>query len=351
MDYAEFLARVPKVELHCHIVGAIRPQTLAALATKHGLALPRPAESLYEYRDFYDFLEVLRLAANALRDAGDFERVAYEAAEDGFRRANMRHFEIFFNPDYFFRNDVSYRTQLDGLTAGVRAAQRDFGVTGLLIPSTDRQWAPESATAMVRQVIEQRTEEVVGIGLDGPERAGPPAKFAEAYRLAGQAGLKRTAHVCEDNQTLEEAPPSNLAACLDVLGCDRLDHGYNLLHDPAMVKKAKESGVWFTACGRTSVVKNTQKRLDGIRSLVEAGLNVTLNTDDPEMFHTDLAESYQHVMQSLGWGPERACAFSLAGVEACWLDEGAKKRLRDAFRKELDSLLGQLEIPPGARAH
>jgi adenosine deaminase len=342
MDYAEFLGRIPKVELHCHIVGALRPQTLAELAAKHGLALPRPAEKLYEYRDFYDFLDILRLAANALQDASDFERAAYEAAETGFRRANMRHVEIFFNPDYFFPNNVGYRTQVDGLTAGLRAAKRDFGVSGLLISCTDRQWTPQSAVVMVRQVIEYRTEEVVGIGLDGPERAGPPASFAEAYRLAGEAGLKRTAHVCEDNQTLEEAPPANLATCLDVLHCDRLDHGYNLLHDAAMVKRAKESGVWFTACGRTSVVKNMQRRLNGIRGLVEAGLNVTLNTDDPEMFHTDLADSYQHVMQSLDWGPERACAFSLAGVDACWLDEDAKKSLRQSFRSELDALTGQL---------
>ncbi|MGQ0651138.1 MAG: adenosine deaminase, partial [Betaproteobacteria bacterium] len=335
---------------HCHIVGAIRPQTLAQLATKHGLALPRPAEKLYEYRDFYDFIDVLRLAANALRDAADFERAAYEAAETGFRRANMRHFEIFFNPDYFFRNDVPYRTQVDGLTAGLRAAQRDFGVSGLLIACIDREWPPQAAVEMVKQAAAYRTDEVVGVGIDGPERAGAPEKFVEAYRLARQAGLKRTAHVCEDNQTLEEAPPRNLATCLDELACDRLDHGYNLLADPAMVQRAKESGVYFTACARTSVSKNRQKRLDGIRGLVDAGLNVTLNTDDPEMFHTDLADSYRHVMQSLGWGPQRACAFSLAGIEASWLDEGSKKRLRESFRKELDSLLGQLE-PPGARAN
>jgi adenosine deaminase len=341
LNYVEFLQRIPKTELHCHLVGTLRAQTLGELAGKHGLALPRPAQTLYEYRDFYDFIDILRLASSALRTVADFERAAYEVVETGYRRSNLRHIELFFNPHYFYRNGTPYPAQIDGLCSGLQAAERDFGVTSLLIPSIDREWSPAAALELVQEVIAHRTEKVVGIGLDGPERAGPPQTFVAAYEAAGRAGLKRTAHVCEDNQTLQEAPPQNLAVCLDALHCDRLDHGYNLLADPRMVKRAQESGVYFTACARTSVARNKQKRLDNIRGLVEAGLNVTLNTDDPEMFHTDLAESYVHVMQNLGWNVDQACKLSLAGVDASWLDKSAKCALRRSFKAEIDALLTQ----------
>ena len=136
-------------------------------------------------------------------------------------------------------------------------------------------------------MLADRRDEVVGIGLYGPERAGPPEAFHELYRRAGNAGLMRTAHVCEDNQTLTEAPPRNFATCCDVLGCDRLDHGYNLLADPAMVARARDQGLFFNTCSITSVRANLERRHSSIARMVELGLRVTVNTDDPAMFKTD----------------------------------------------------------------
>lgn len=332
------IARLPKVDLHFHMAGTLRPATLARLARKYDLPLPRPVETLYTYRDFYDFIDVLRLVAQAVRTSADFECVAYEAVEDAARSSNARHVEMSFNPQYFMPTAVPYRVQVEGLVSGLRAAQRDFGCSGLLIASFDRGLPLDSAERALDDILGHRSDLVVGVGLDGPEREGPPARFAGLFQRAGQAGLRRTAHVCEDNQTLEEAPPSNVDACLDLLGCDRLDHGYNVLASDDVLRRARERGVYFCVCGVTSVVRRQRQRIEGVRRMVDAGLPVTLNTDDPAMFHTDLAHSYAAVVEGCGWGWAHARAFSLAGVDACWLDEPAKRVLRAEFEREIAHL-------------
>ncbi len=129
-----------------------------------------------------------------------------------------------------------------GLVAGIEAAEHDFPVSALLVAALDREWDAASASEMMDSIIAHRHERVVGIGLDGPERAGPPARFESVYRRATQAGQKKTAHVCEDNQSLAGAPPSHLDACLDLLQCDRLDHGCNLMSSEAAIQRAKDSG-------------------------------------------------------------------------------------------------------------
>jgi adenosine deaminase len=338
-DLAALLARVPKTDLHCHLVGTLRAQTLGELARRHAIALPRPAESLYDFSDFYDFLQVLTLSAAVMRDREDFARVAYEALEDGWKSSRMVHAELLFNPQYHYPHGVDYRTMVEGLAAGLNRAKQDFGVSGLLVASFDRVIAPAAALEILDHVLAWRHELVVGIGLDGAERNGPPATFAEVYARAAGAGLKRTAHVCEDNQTLQEAPPSNYAVCKDVLGCDRLDHGYNLLADPAMIERARDEGLFFGTCTVTSVTRNLERRRQAIGRMVDLGLNVTVNTDDPQMFKTDLTDSWQRLFAGRrDWGFEQARRFALAGVEASWLDDEEKRRLRTRMEHELQAL-------------
>jgi adenosine deaminase len=338
MDFGEFLTRLPKVDIHCHLVGTLRPATLGALARRHRVPLPRSGEALYDFADFYAFIDILRLSATVMRDQEDFARVAYEAVEDGVRAGNLRHIELMFNPQYFYPNAVTYRTMVDGLIEGLAAARRDFGVSGLLIAAIDRQIDPAAALEILDHVLAYRCDEVVGIGLDGPERAGPPAQFHELYQRAGAAGLLRTAHVCEDNQTLTEAPPQNFAICCDVLNCDRFDHGYNLMHDPTMVRRARDEGLFFNTCTITSVQRNLARRAASIAAMIEAGLRVTLNTDDPAMFKTDVGHTYRDLFVRHGWGRERARQLSLAGVEACWLPPPERADLRRDFERQIAAL-------------
>jgi adenosine deaminase len=335
IGFDDFLRLLPKVELHCHLAGTLRPATLMLLAKKHGVRLPRPMHELYVYKDFYDFIDILRQIALVLVHADDFALAIYEALQDGFESGKQRHAEIFFNPQYFYPNGTRYGTMLDGLIEGARAAEKDFGVSCLLIPSIDRQIDPAAAMEILDDILADRRPEVIGIGLDGPEREGPPRRFAGLYARAGAAGLRRTAHVCEDNQTLAEAPPSHYADCRDRLGCERLDHGYNLLAEPEMVRRARDEGVFFTTCSVTSVTRNLVRRQQSIARMVDNGLRVTVNTDDPQMFHTDLGDSYIRLFKSTGWDVERACTMSFNGIEASWLPDGAKRALRTLFENEI----------------
>jgi adenosine deaminase len=243
-----------------------------------------------------------------------------------------------FNPQYYYPAGVAYRTMVDGLADGIAQARRDFGTSALLIACIDRQIDPAAARAILDDILAYRRDEVVGIGLDGPERAGPPQRFAEIYQAAKRAGLKRTAHCCEDNQTLAEAPPLHYAHCRDLLDCQRIDHGYNLLASDEMTRRAHGEGLTFTTATITSHRKNLAKRRQNIARMVEAGLAVTLNTDDPAMFKTDIAHSYAVLFEAFGWGVAEARRFSLAGIDGSWLDEGEKRAMRAAFAAELDRL-------------
>ena len=225
------------------------------------------------------------------------------------RDGNLRHVEFFFNPDYFYPNGIDYPAMVDGMIEGIEAAKKKFGVSSLLICCIDRSTnTPAQAVEIVETAIAHRRDHVVGIGLDGAERAGPPATFAEAYALAKRAGLHRTAHCCEDNQTLVEAPPTNYLICRDVLQCDRIDHGYNMLASDFVMAEARRDGLYFTPCAWTSLVHNRPHRPQRIRRMVEAGLNVTINTDDPAMFETDLGHGFTTLFEldrlGAGHGPQ-----------------------------------------------
>lgn len=344
LSFSDYLDRVPKVELHCHIAGAVRAETLAELASGNGVSLPRPAATLYQWEDFYGFLEVLRLAALAVRSRADFARVAYECAADMRRHGNGRHVEIFFNPHYYTPNGATYREIVDGLIEGLARAEAELGVSALLIACIDRSVClPSEALQMLEWMETHRRPQVVGVGLDGAERAGPPLVWVEAWRQAGRAGYRRTAHVCEDNQTLFEAPPEHVVHCRDALGCDRLDHGYNILANPDLVARAARERMPFTVACWSSIPPNRAPRQARIKRMHEAGLMIVPGTDDPTMFKTNLAHGWRTLFAANSWHAAEARTMSLAGVEASWLPESRKERLRAEFSAALDALDADLD--------
>lgn len=339
LSLSDYLDLVPKVELHCHIAGAVRAATLVEIAEANGVRLPRPAETLYRWQDFYGFLEVLRLGALAIRRVEDFERVAYECVEDMHRHGNVRHVEIFFNPHYYAPNGATYPLIVEGLSAGLARAERAFGVSSLLIACIDRSVClPSEALEMLGWMAAHPSPRVVGVGLDGAERAGPPLAWLEAWRRAGRAGYRRTAHVCEDNQTLFEGPPAHVTHCRDALGCDRLDHGYNMLADPGITARMAREGTPFTMACWSSIVPNQAPRRERIRRMFEAGLTIVLGTDDPTMFETNMGHGWRTVFADARWGVAEARRLSLAGVDASWLPDDRKAALRARFKTTLDEL-------------
>jgi adenosine deaminase len=344
LSFSDYLDAVPKVELHLHIAGAIRAATLDELAAKNGLRLPKPAAQVYPFTTFYEFLDILRLGALALARPEDFARVAYECIEDLYRHGNCRHTEIFFNPHYFTPNGITYPEIVDGLIEGLERGERDYDVSSLLIACIDRSvCTPSESLQMLDWMAQHPREKVVGIGLDGAERAGPPLVWVEAWRQAGRAGYRRTAHVCEDNQTLFEAPPAHFSHCRDALGCDRLDHGYNMLADPAVVARAAAEQVPFTMACWSGMAPNRAPRRQRIRAMHEAGLLLTLGTDDPTIFGTTLGHSWRTVFADLGWGAGEARQFSLAGLKASWLPAEKRAAMTAEFAATLEALERELD--------
>lgn len=340
MDYPTYLRRVPKVELHCHFEGTVRAATFADLAAKHDVALPTSdVGALYDYQTIYEFLEIFAMVSSTVIDRDDFARCAYETLADGVEQGNLRYREMFFNPTLHTRRGVPMATVIDGLVDGIHAAQADFGVQCRLIADVYRQDPPSMAADMVTEVLEHRRDELIGLGMDGAEAPDPPEKFVEAYRLAKVGGLRLTSHASED------APPANITTCLDVLGCERLDHGYHILSDRAVVDRCRDDGITFTCCPTSTAVVYGWPDLTThpIRDMVAAGLRCTVNSDDPTMFHTDLGREYVELCGALDYGPDVVRELVLNGVDATWLDDVDKASMRASFTAELDALDAELE--------
>lgn len=340
MDYVEYLRRVPKVELHCHVEGTLRPATVVELAKKHDIALPTDdVDRIYEYETIYEFLEIFRMVNSTVIDQADFARAAYESIEDGVLLGNLKYREMFFNPTLHTPRGVPMTTVIDGLIDGCRAAETDFGVRCRLIADVYRQDPPAVATQMVEEVLEARRPELIGLGMDAAEAPDPPEQFVDAFALAGRAGLHRTSHASEDG------PPQNITTCLDVLGCERIDHGYHILDDDTVVARCRDDGIFFTCCPTsTSVVYGwPDLKTHPINGMMKAGLKVMLNSDDPTMFHTDIGKEYVDFCGQNDYGREVVRELALNGVDATWLDASDRATLRGEFVAELAALDAEYE--------
>src|SRR5689334_1017405 len=182
MDYAEYLRRLPKVELHCHVEGTLRPETVSDLARQHSIELPTAdVSTIYEYETIYEFLEIFRLVNSTVIDRDDFARIAYESLEDGVTLGNLKYREMFFNPTLHTIRGVSMATVVDGLIDGARAAESDFGVRCMLIADVYRQDPLPMAVQMTEEVVALGRDEVIGLGMDAAEAPDPPEQFVECF--------------------------------------------------------------------------------------------------------------------------------------------------------------------------
>jgi len=332
VNYDEYLRRLPKVELHCHVEGTLRPQTVVDLARQHDIALPTSdVDRIYDYETIYEFLEIFRLVNSTVIDHEDFARIAYESLEDGVKLGNLKYREMFFNPTLHTTRDIAMSTIIDGLIDGCLAAEHDFGVRCRLIADVYRQDPPAMALQMTEEVIANRRDELIGLGMDAAEAPDPPEKFFESFRLAGEAGLHLTSHSAEDG------PAANISTCLDLLGCERIDHGYHILSDPAVVERCRDDGIHFTCCPTSTAVVYGWPDLTThpINEMMRADLLVHLNSDDPTMFRTDIGKEYVDFVGQNEYPPEVATQLVRNGVDATWLDDSEKAALHRVFDDEI----------------
>lgn len=336
-----FARRIPKIELHLHLEGAVLPSTFVKLARKHHVALPDfdDVMELYQYDNLPDFLKVYDLVCQSIRDVDDFRLITYEALASA-AEGGARYVEFFFSPHAHQAMGIAYATMIEGILAGMRDAEMDKSVRSRLIPAHSRELGVERGQAFLDMVLANRPDEVIGIGLDYNEAPFPPAPYKPVWDRARRAGLHVTAHAGESG------PAANVRDSLDLLGVERIDHGYRVVDDPDLVERCRERGTFFTCCPSTTVVTTTWRDLSApdhaIRQMIDAGLNVTINSDDPPMFETDLANEFVRVATEMKLTPGELKTCTLNAIRASWLDESEKRDLLSSWSREIDALIAEL---------
>jgi adenosine deaminase len=328
---------MPKVELHVHLEGSIRPATLLALAQRNGVPLPAgDVEGLrhfYRFTDFDHFLQVYFTISRCLKTPDDFDLIAYEFGADMHGQA-IRYAEVTFTPYTNVANTgLPFDEILAGLNAGRARARTDFGVEFAWVldivrdvPDTRHQVAQWAAAAMDRGVI--------GFGLGGSEAGHPPEWFADAFALAREAGLHSVPHAGEG------AGPESVWGALRALGAERIGHGVRSIEDSALLDYLREHQRPLEVCPTSNLCLGVYRSYEEhpVRRLWEQGLFVTVNSDDPPMFETDLVSEYQALADHLGFAPAELEQLSLNALRASFLPAERKAGMEREFLAEFARL-------------
>ncbi|MFK8025126.1 MAG: adenosine deaminase [Ilumatobacter sp.] len=321
---AALFGSLPKVELHCHIEGTMRPATVEDLARRNGIVMPTDdVTALYDYEDLTGFLEVFWLVQSTLATPEDWERLAYESIVDGAEHG-LVYRETFFTPARHLAGGQRLGDIVAALDRGLTAAERDTGTQARLIFDIDRDFGPDVAVEHVAALVglkrsgDAAADRVIGIGMDSTEIGMDPLSFREAYSMAPGVGLRRTAHQGENS------PASTVTAALDGLGCERIDHGISVFEDAELVARIVDEQIPLTVCPHANVLINP----DVFGSIADhvfprmraAGILATLNTDDPAMVGLDLTKEYAQCAAAFGYSVVDMVEIALDGVRGSWLD-------------------------------
>jgi adenine deaminase len=326
---SEFLRGLPKAELHVHIEGTLEPELAFRLAAKHGVRLPYASvddlRRAYQFSDLQSFLDIYYAGADVLRDEDDFYLLT-QAYLDKARAQGVVHVEIFFDPQTHTARGVAFDTVLAGMRRALLEGERERGPTSRLIPCILRHLSASDAMATLAQALPHR-HAIAAIGLDSSESGHPPAKFREVFARARQAGLPAVAHAGE------EGPPAYIQEALDVLEVRRIDHGVRCDEDEALMKRLAREHVPLTMCPLSNVKLRVFDRLEShnLKRLLEQGLCVTVNSDDPAYFGGYLLENYLAVQAALALSREQLVLLARNSIEASFLEPGAKRRWHAAI--------------------
>jgi adenine deaminase len=324
-----FIRGLPKAELHLHIEGTLEPELAFRLARKHGVPLPyATVEELrlsYQFSNLQSFLDIYLAGANVLRDEDDFHALtaAYlrKAHEQG-----IVHVEIFFDPQTHTERGVAFVTVLNGIHRALLQAQRELGITHRLIMCFLRHLSADDAMLTLEQALPYKAV-IAGIGLDSSETGNPPSKFATVFRRARSEGLLAVAHAGE------EGPPAYIREALDILTVQRIDHGVRCEEDADLVERLARDRIPLTMCPLSNVKLKVFEHAGqhNLRRLLQRGLCVTVNSDDPAYFGGYLLENYLALHRELGMSATELTQLARNSFEASFLPAADKNRWLEAI--------------------
>ena len=332
MSLKQFVRGLPKAELHLHIEGSLEPEMVFALAKKHGVSPRYPSvealRAAYNFTDLQSFLDIYYQGAAVLRDAEDFHALTFAYLEKA-HADGVVHAEIFCDPQTHTARGVPMRDVLEGISKALERGERELRISSRLIVCFLRHLSEAEALATLTEALKFRNL-FHGVGLDSSEKGHPPSKFARVFERARAEGLVAVAHAGE------EGPPEYIEEALDLLKVARIDHGVRCLEKPALVERLRAQGVPLTVCPLSNVKLKVFGRLQdhNLKRLLDAGLRVTVNSDDPAYFGGYVLDNYAECAAALGLSREHLAQLCANSISASLLPEARKavflERIRSA---------------------
>ncbi len=290
--------QMPKAELHMHLEGSLEADLLFALSRRNGVAIKYKTEdelrAAYNFANLQSFLEVYYAGLAVLLKEQDFYDMTWAYLERT-RADNVVHTEVFISPQAHTRRNIPFAVMFEGIDRALRDAEKRLDMTARLIIGIQRQFPEEAAFAMVEQALPYR-DRIAGIGMGGPEIGNPPGKFARVFARARELGWRTVAHAGE------EGPAAFVAEAVDVLKVDRIDHGVRCDEDPALMARLRDLQIPLTVCPISNVKLKVYPDLaaHNLKRLLDAGLCVTVNSDDPSYFDGYVNKNYTGSQEALG---------------------------------------------------
>lgn len=336
----ELLLRLPKAELHCHLDGSVRPETLLDLAAQNGADMPRgDAESLREFmtvrdaRSLEDYLARFDVTLSVMQRADALERIAYELAEDA-RREGVLYIEVRFSPVLNVRRGLGMQDAVEAVLRGLGRAEHELGIMGRVIVCALRTLSPDVSMELARLALAYRGRGVVGFDLAGAEAGNPASRHAHAFALARSHDMACTCHAGEGDgaESVREA----VHACC----AQRIGHGTRLFEDAALLEYVNERRIALEICLTSNVQTRAADSYGShpLRRYFDAGLNVVLNTDNRLMSGTTLTDEYVHAARELGFTFDELAAMALNGFESAFLPLGDREALLHRARGMIAAL-------------
>ncbi len=320
----QLLRAMPKAELHIHIEGSLEPELIFALAARNGVTLPYASvealRAAYAFTNLQSFLDIYYAGASVLLHEQDFYDMAWAYLERAAAE-HVVHTEMFFDPQTHTERGVAMQVVIDGLHRACVDAQSKLGVSAQLILCFLRHLSEEAALETLEQALPFR-DKFIGVGLDSSEVGHPPEKFKNVFAKAGALGLHRVAHAGE------EGPPAYIWSALDVLGVERIDHGVQSIHDAALMQRLARARVPLTVCPLSNQKLCVFPDLadHNIGALLDAGLCVTINSDDPAYFGGYMNENFVQTFAATGLTAQQAYQLAANSFEASFISETQRHR-------------------------
>lgn len=319
------ITALPKAELHLHIEGSLEPEQMFEFAARNGVTLPYSSvadiRAAYAFSNLQEFLDIYYQGMSVLLTHQDFFDLTY-AYLKRVHADNVRHVEIFFDPQGHTDRGVPFNLAIEGILDGLEQGRKDFGITSHLILSFLRHLSEDAAFETLA-AAEPYLDRILGVGLDSSELGHPPSKFANVFKAARDKGLRLFAHAGE------EGPPSYVYEALDLLGVDRIDHGNRSLEDDALVSKLVDREMVLTVCPLSNLKLCVVDDLVAhpLRTMLRLGLRATVNSDDPSYFGGYMNDNFIAVTQALDLSADEIVTLVKNGFEGSYMTDARKAEM------------------------